>query len=79
MSFGTHEHRGDALAGTDSQCERGLVQASERHDDWNDGSCWPDLHIRGECWSRRSSHGSAGLACGHEQLERVESADAAQR
>ena len=36
--------------------------------------------MRGESWGRRSSRGSdAGLACGHEQLQRVESADAAQR
>ena len=55
-------------------------QASERHDDWSDGSAWPDLHIRGEYWGRRRSRGSDdGLACGHEQLQCVESADAAQR
>ena len=33
-----------------------------------------------KCWSRRSSReNNAGLACGHEQLKRLESADAAQR
>ena len=33
-----------------------------------------------KCWSRRSNRGNdAGLACGHEQAKRVESADAAQR
>ena len=33
-----------------------------------------------KCWSRRSSReNNAGLACGHEQILRVESADAAQR
>ena len=33
-----------------------------------------------KCWSRRSSREkNAGLACGHEQLKRVESADSAQR
>ena len=33
-----------------------------------------------KCWSRRSSHeNNAGLACGHEQVKRLESADAAQR
>ena len=33
-----------------------------------------------KCWSRTSSRGNdAGLACGHEQVKRVESADAAQR
>ena len=36
--------------------------------------------IRGECWGRRSSRtNDAGLACGQEQLQRVESPDAAQR
>ena len=51
-----------------------------RHDDWNGGNDWLDLHVRGECWGRRSSRGNdAGLACGHEQVQRVESADAAQR
>ena len=40
----------------------------------------PISTFRGECWSRRSSRrNDAGLACGHEQLQRVESADAAQR
>ena len=58
----------------------GTASASERHDVWNDGSDGPDLHIRGECWGRRSSRGNdAGVACGHEQVQRVESADAAQR
>ena len=33
-----------------------------------------------KCWSRRSSReNNAGLACGHEQVKRLESADAAQR
>ena len=32
-----------------------------------------------KCWSRRSRENNAGLACGHEQVNRVESADAAQR
>ena len=33
-----------------------------------------------KCWSRRSSRGNdAGLACGRQQVKRVESADAAQR
>ena len=33
-----------------------------------------------KCWSRRSSgENNAGLACGHEQVKRVKSADAAQR
>ena len=33
-----------------------------------------------KCWSRRSSReNNAGLACGHEQVKRSESADAAQR
>ena len=33
-----------------------------------------------KCWSRRSSReNNAGLACGHEQVKRVESVDAAQR
>ena len=33
-----------------------------------------------KCWSRRSSReNKAGLACGHEQVKRLESADAAQR
>ena len=33
-----------------------------------------------KCWSRRSSReNNAGLACGHEQVKRVEPADAAQR
>ena len=33
-----------------------------------------------KCWSRRSSReNTAGLACGHEQVKRLESADAAQR
>ena len=32
------------------------------------------------CWSRRSSReNNAGLACGHEQMKREESANAAQR
>ena len=32
------------------------------------------------CWSRRSSReNNAGLACGHEQVKRLESADVAQR
>ena len=32
-----------------------------------------------KCWSRRSSReNNAGLACGNEQVKRVESADAAQ-
>ena len=38
------------------------------------------LCIRDKCWSRRSSRRhDAGLACGHEQIQRVESANAAQR
>ena len=46
--------------------------------DWNGGNDWISLHIRDECWSRRRSHGNdAGLACGHEQIQRVESAIAA--
>ena len=33
-----------------------------------------------KCWSRRSSReNNAGLACGHEQVKRLESADVAQR
>ena len=41
---------------------------------------WISLHIRDECWSRRSSRRhDAGLACGHEQIQRVERANAAQR
>ena len=37
-------------------------------------------HIRDDCWNRRSRRrNDAGLACGHEQLQRVESANAAQR
>ena len=33
-----------------------------------------------KCWSRKSSReNNAGLACGHEQVKRVELADAAQR
>ena len=33
-----------------------------------------------KCWSRRSSRGNdAGSACGHEQVKRLESADAAER
>ena len=47
--------------------------------DWNGGSDWINLHIRDECWSRRSScRNDAGLAYGHEQIQRVESADAAE-
>ena len=46
---------------------------------WNGGSDWISLCIRDKCWSRRSSRRSdAGLACGHEQIQRVESANAAQ-
>ena len=46
--------------------------------DWNGD--WINLHIRDECWSRRSSRrNDADLACGHEQMQRVESAIAAQR
>ena len=48
--------------------------------DWNGGSDWINLHTRDESWSRRSSRrNDAGLAYGHEQIQRVESADAAQR
>ena len=48
--------------------------------DWNGGSDWISLCIRDECWSRRSSRrNDAGLACGHDQTQRVESANAAQR
>ena len=72
--------------GSNSQCERrsdcewALVQASERHDDWNGGNDWLDFHSRGEYWSTRSSRvNDAGLACGHEQVQRLESTDAAQR
>ena len=36
--------------------------------DWNDENDWINLHIR-----------DAGLACGHEQIQRVESVNAAQR
>ena len=40
--------------------------------DWNGGNDWISLHIRDECWSRRSSRGNdVGLACGHEQIQRV--------
>ena len=47
--------------------------------DWNGGSDWINLHIRDECWSRRSSRrNDAGLAHGHEQIQRVESANAAE-
>ena len=46
--------------------------------DWNIGSDWIGLGIRDKCWSRRSSRrNDAGLAC--EQIQRVESANAAQR
>ena len=48
--------------------------------DWNGGSDWINLHTRDESWSRRSSRrNDAGLACGHEEIQRVESANAAQR
>ena len=48
--------------------------------DWNGGNDWINLCIRDECWSWRSSRrNDAGLACGHEQIQRVESAIAAQR
>ena len=48
--------------------------------DWNGGNDWINLYIRDERWSRRSSRrNDAGLACGHEQMQRVDSADAAQR
>ena len=48
--------------------------------DWNGENDWINLYIRDECWSKRSSRrNDAGLACGHEQLQRVESAIAAQR
>ena len=40
---------------------------------------WLSLHIRGECWGRRSCRGyDTGLACGHEQAQWLESADAVQ-
>ena len=39
--------------------------------DWNCGNDWINLHIRDECWSRRSSRrNDAGLACGHERIRR---------
>ena len=48
--------------------------------DWNGGSDWISLCIRDKCWSRRSSRrNDAGLACGHEQIQRVESASVSQR
>ena len=48
--------------------------------DWNGESDWVNLYIRDECWSRRSSRrNDAGLACGHEQIQCVESAIEAQR
>ena len=48
--------------------------------DWNGGSDWISLCIRDQCWNGRSSRrNDAGLACGHEQVHRVESANAAQR
>ena len=45
--------------------------------DWNGGNDWINLYIRDECWSSRRN--DAGLACGHEQIQRVELAIAAQR
>ena len=48
--------------------------------DCSSESDWINLCIRHKCWSRRSSRrNDAGLACGHEQIQRVESANAAQR
>ena len=48
--------------------------------DWKGGNDWINLHIRDESWSRRSSRrNDARLAYGHEQRQRVESANAAQR
>ena len=48
--------------------------------DWNGGNDWINLHINDECRSRRSSRrNDAGLAWDHEQIQRVESAIAAQR
>ena len=48
--------------------------------DGNGGNDWINLHIRDECSSKKSSlRNGAGLPCGHEQIQRVESAIAAQR
>ena len=48
--------------------------------DWNGGSDWISLCIRDKCRSRRSSRrNDAGLAGGHEQTQRVEAENAAQR
>ena len=73
------------LTRADSACDEAIVSGYwfERwnsESDWNGGSDWISLCIRDKCWSRRSSRrNDAGLACGHEQMQRVESANAAQR
>ena len=43
--------------------------------DWSGGNDWINLHIRDEGWGGRSSRrNDAGLACGHEKIQRAESA-----
>ena len=73
------------LTRTDSASDEAIVSGYwfkrwNSESDWNGGSDWISLCIRDKCWSRRSSRrNDAGLACGHEQIQRVESANAAQR
>ena len=68
------------LTRADSASDEAIVSGNwfERwnsESDWNGGSDWISLCIRDKCWSRRSSRrNDAGSACGHEQIQRVESA-----
>ena len=55
------------------------LETSKGHEDGSSKRRWFSLLMK-KCWSWRSSReNNAGLACGHEQVKRVESADAAQR
>ena len=87
-------HTQRAMNGWAPECARGwcawaaeacegcasMVRVCVGEIDWNGGSDWISLCIRDKCWSRRSSRrNDAGLACGLEQIQRVESANAAQR
>ena len=71
---------------TSDQCEQRcdygwvLFDTSGKHNSWSGEHGWLSLHIHDECWGRRSCRGyDAGLACGHEQVQRLESVDAVQR
>ena len=57
-----------------------LFETSGKHDNWSGEHGGVDLHIRGECFGRRSCRGyDAGLGGGHEQVQWLVSADAIQR